>query len=57
MVGEVGGLGEVISCDGWEGPLCWNGHVWERASSRLRMVRHLGSSCQRRCLCIRERWG
>lgn len=44
VVGEVGGLAVVIYCDGWGGPLCWNKHVYGRVSSRLRMVRHLGSN-------------
>ena len=49
VVGEVGELGVVINCDGWEGPLCCNGHVCGRAPSCLRMVRHLGSSCLASC--------
>jgi hypothetical protein len=49
MVGEVGGLGIMISCDGWEGPLCCNEHVCGRASCYLMMIRHLGSSCLASC--------
>ena len=50
VVGEVGGLGVVISCDGWGGPLCWNKHVCGKASNRLRC---LGSSC---LTCFWSQW-
>ena len=57
MVGEVGGLGVVISGDGWGGPLCWNGHVCGRVSNHLRMLRHLGCSCLASCWYVGEGWG
>ena len=49
VVGELDGLGIVISCDGWEGLVCCNRHVSGRASCFLRMVRHLESSCLANC--------
>ena len=49
MVGEVGGLVVVISCNGWPNPLCGKGHVYGRALNCLMLVRHLGSSCLVSC--------